>query len=99
MSYAPLDLTGRVAVVIGGTSGIGRAIANGLAQAGADVVPTSRREDQVESAAKEIEKIGRHTLRLASDVGDRSSLDRLLQQTVSRLGKVDKLSAGEKPNE
>lgn len=96
MSYAPLDLTGRVAVVIGGTSGIGRAIAHGLAEAGADVVPTSRREDQVEATAKEIEKIGRRTLRLASDVGHRASLDRLLQQTVSRLGKVDILinSAG-----
>src|SRR5437660_8164952 len=96
MSYAPFDLTGKVAVVIGGTSGIGRALAHGLAEAGADVVPTSRREDQVESTAKEIEQRGRRTFRLTSDVGDRASLERLLQQTVSRLGKVDILinSAG-----
>src|SRR5258707_11673825 len=96
MSFAPFDLSGKVAVVIGGTSGIGRALANGLAEAGADVVPTSRREDQVEATAKEIEKIGRRTLRVAADVGNRASLDRLLQQTVSRLGKVDILinSAG-----
>jgi len=48
MTYAPLDLTGRIAVVIGGTSGIGHAIALGLAESGADVVPTSRRVEQVE---------------------------------------------------
>ena len=48
MTYAPLDLSGKVAVVIGGTSGIGRAVAHGLSEAGADVVPSSRREDQVE---------------------------------------------------
>ena len=96
MSYAPLDLRGKIAVVIGGTSGIGRAIAHGLADAGADVVPTSRREDQVEFTAKEIEQRGRRTLRQTSDVADRASLERLLQQAVSRLGKVDILinSAG-----
>jgi NAD(P)-dependent dehydrogenase (short-subunit alcohol dehydrogenase family) len=96
MSYAPLDLTGRVAVVIGGTSGIGRAIALGLADAGADVVPSSRRSDQVEAAATEIEQRGRRALRLTSDVSDRASLDQLLRETVSTLGKVDILinSAG-----
>jgi len=96
MAFAPLDLTGKVAVVIGGTSGIGRAIAHGLAEAGADVVPTSRRIDQVEAAAKEIEQRGRRALRIASDVGDRASLERLLSETVSAFGKVDILinSAG-----
>src|SRR5207248_8958609 len=74
MAYAPLDLTGKIAVVIGGTSGIGRAIAHGLAEAGADVVPTSRRAEQVDSAAKEIEEPGRRSLRISSDVSDRSSL-------------------------
>ena len=96
MKYAPFELSGKVAVVIGGTSGIGRALAYGLAEAGADVVPSSRREDQVEATAKEIEQIGRRTVRVASDVSNRSSLERLLEQTVSRLGKVDILinSAG-----
>lgn len=96
MTFAPLSLDGRVAVVIGGTSGIGRAIAHGLAEAGADVVPTSRRAEQVEAAAKEIEQRGRRSLRVASDVADRASLDRLLQQTLSAFGKVDILinSAG-----
>lgn len=96
MSFTPLDLTGKVAVVIGGTSGIGRAIAHGLADAGADVVPTSRRSEQVEAAAREIEQRGRRSLRIPSDVADRSSLERLLSQTMSAFGKTDILinSAG-----
>jgi NAD(P)-dependent dehydrogenase (short-subunit alcohol dehydrogenase family) len=96
MSFAPLDLTGKVAVVIGGTSGIGRAIAHGLADAGADVVPTSRRSEQVDLVAKEIEQRGRRSLRATSDVAHRDSLEQLLQTTVSALGKVDILvnSAG-----
>ena len=53
MTYPRLDLNGKVAVVIGGTSGIGFAIAKGMAEAGADVVPTSRRQDQVEADKKE----------------------------------------------
>jgi NAD(P)-dependent dehydrogenase (short-subunit alcohol dehydrogenase family) len=96
MSYAPLDLTGRIAVVIGGTSGIGRAIALGLAESGADVVPTSRRLEQVENAASEIEALGRRSLRITSDVADRTSLQLLLGETIDAFGKVDILinSAG-----
>ena len=96
MAYAPLDLTGKVAVVIGGTSGIGRAIAHGLADAGADVVATSRRAEQVEATAKEIEDRGRRTLRITSDVSDRSLLEKMRDQTIAAFGKVDILvnSAG-----
>ncbi|HQZ94960.1 MAG TPA: glucose 1-dehydrogenase [Pyrinomonadaceae bacterium] len=96
MSYSKLDLDGRVAVVIGGTSGIGRAIAHGLAEAGADVVCTSRRQDQVDIAAAEIEAKGRRTLRATSDVSDKDSLEALLGACVSAFGKVDILvnSAG-----
>jgi NAD(P)-dependent dehydrogenase (short-subunit alcohol dehydrogenase family) len=96
MSYSQLELRGKVAVVIGGTSGIGRAIAHGLAEAGADVVPTSRRTEQVEAAATEIEERGRRSLRVTSDVSDRASLDRVLAETVKALGQVDILvnSAG-----
>lgn len=96
MGYSRLDLEGKTAVVIGGTSGIGRAIAHGLAEAGADVIPSSRRFDQVEAAAREIEQRGRKTLRVASDVCDRASLERLLSQSLDAFGKVDILvnSAG-----
>ena len=96
MTYAKFDLTGKTAVVIGGTSGIGRAIAHGLAEAGADVVCTSRRSEQVETVATEIEGFGRRTLRQTSDVADRSSLQSLLDACLAEFGKVDILvnSAG-----
>lgn len=89
MSYAKFDLSGRVAVVIGGTSGIGRAIAHGLAEAGANVVCSSRRAEQVETTAREIEEIGRKTLRITSDVSDKNSLQNLLDECVKQFGKVD----------
>src|SRR5438552_660598 len=96
MGYTALELNGRVAVVIGGTSGIGRAIAHGLAEAGADVIPTSRRIERVEAAASEIEERGRRTLRVVSDVSNRASLEQLLDSSVEAFGKVDILvnSAG-----
>jgi NAD(P)-dependent dehydrogenase (short-subunit alcohol dehydrogenase family) len=96
MSYKALELTGKTAVVIGGTSGIGRAISLGLAEAGADVVASARRQQQVDETAAEIESRGRKTLRLASDMQDRASLERLLAETIAKLGKVDILvnSAG-----
>jgi len=96
MGYSRLELKDKVAVVIGGTSGIGRAIALGLAEAGADVVPTSRRIDQVETAAREVEARNRRSLRIASDVSSRASLQRLLDLTIQGLKKVDILvnSAG-----
>jgi len=89
MSYLPLDLTAKTAVVIGGTSGIGRAIAHGLADAGADVVPTARRIEQVNATADEIEQCGRRTLRVASDVLDRASLENVLSACVNAFGRVD----------
>src|SRR5712664_362758 len=96
MTYSPLELNGKVAVVIGGTSGIGRAIAHGLAEAGADVVPTSRRMEQVAETARTIEARGRRSLEVVSDVSDRVSLENLLKKCVETFGKVDILvnSAG-----
>lgn len=96
MGFKKLELDGRTAVVVGGTSGLGRAIAHGLAEAGADVVCTSRRAEQVDAAAAEIEGFGRRTIRCVSDVADRASLENLLSEAKSALGKVDILvnSAG-----
>jgi len=89
MGYRPLDLDGKVAVVIGGSSGIGRTLARGLAEAGADVVPSARRMELVNGIAEEIERIGRRSLRVSCDVADRGSLEKLLQATVEAFGKVD----------
>lgn len=89
MGYAGLGLDGQVAVVVGGTSGIGQVIARGLAEAGADVIPSSRRTDAVENTAKQIEVLGRRSLRVTSDVMDRASLENLLRSTVEAFGKVD----------
>ena len=89
MPYAPLDLSGRSAVVIGGTSGIGRIMSRALAEAGADVAASSRRQDVVDETAKEIEALGRRSLRVPSDVTDRASLETLLREAVGAFGKVD----------
>jgi NAD(P)-dependent dehydrogenase (short-subunit alcohol dehydrogenase family) len=96
MTLASLDLNGRVAMVIGGTSGLGRAIALALAEAGADVAASSRRMDQVENVAQEIEQRGRRTLRATCDVADRASLEKLLEASLATFKKVDILvnSAG-----
>jgi NAD(P)-dependent dehydrogenase (short-subunit alcohol dehydrogenase family) len=96
MGYSRLELDGKVAIVIGGSSGIGRSIACGLAEAGADVVPTARRLEQVEATAAEIEALGRRSLRVTSDVTDRGSLNNVLSAVVEAFGKVDILvnSAG-----
>ncbi len=83
------SLEGKVAVVTGGTSGIGLALSLGLADAGADVIATARRKEQVDDTASEIEARGRRTLRLASDVGNRASLEELLVATLARFDKVD----------
>jgi NAD(P)-dependent dehydrogenase (short-subunit alcohol dehydrogenase family) len=85
------DLTGRTAVVVGGTSGIGRTLALGLAESGADVVATGRRVDLVHAVAVEIEACGRRTLRLSSDVADLESLERVREACVETFGHVDAL--------
>ena len=96
MGYSKLELNNKVAVVIGGTSGIGQTIARGLAEAGADVVPTGRRLENIQTVASEIEKLGHRSLRVSSDVTDRSSLENLLRIVLDEFGRVDILvnSAG-----
>ncbi len=90
MGHPLFDLSGKSAVVVGGTSGIGLAMAVGLAEAGADVVASSRRPEQVDEAAKAIEATGRRALRLTSDVADRATLQALLDGTMleRRYGRI-----------
>jgi NAD(P)-dependent dehydrogenase (short-subunit alcohol dehydrogenase family) len=85
------DLEGRTAVVVGGTSGIGRTLALGLAEAGADVVATGRRVDLVHAVAAEIEARGRRTLRVPADVAEIESLERVRAACIETFGRVDAL--------
>jgi len=89
MASTLFDLTGKTAVVVGGTSGIGLAMALGLADSGADVVASSRRQEQVNAAAEAIEAKGVKSLRVTSDVADRASLEVLCSQTIEAFGQVD----------
>lgn len=89
MAYPKLDLAGKTAVVVGGSTGIGRTLALGLAQGGADVVSSARRVEFVNSLADEVEAAGRKTLRVTCDVSDRASLENLLKECLSAFGKVD----------
>ena len=83
------DLTGRVAVVVGGTSGLGRTIAMALAEAGASVVATGRRSDVVDEVSAAIRAIGRETLSHPVDVTNRASVDELRDAVLKQFGHVD----------
>jgi NAD(P)-dependent dehydrogenase (short-subunit alcohol dehydrogenase family) len=89
MTPSPFDLSGRIAVVVGGTTGIGRALALGLAEAGADVIATGRRQSAVDAAAAAIEARGRRTLRQTADVGSVASLRQLRETCIGAFGRVD----------
>jgi len=89
MAHPALDLASRTAVVIGGTSGIGLTLALGLAEAGANVVPTGRRADYVSAVANKIETLGRKSLKLTCDVTNESTLNELLEKTLSTFGQLD----------
>jgi len=89
MTTQLLSLEGKTAVVTGGTSGIGRALSLGLADSGADVIATARRQQEVDQTADAVEARGRKTLRLVSDVCNRESLETLLTAVLKRFGKVD----------
>ncbi|CAI7974038.1 SDR family oxidoreductase [Frankia sp. Hr75.2] len=94
------DLTGRVAVVTGGSRGIGRAVAEGLAAAGADVAIASRKLDACETVAKEIEAAtGRRALPVSCHVGRWEDCDRLVDRVYEEFGRCDTLvnNAGMSP--
>lgn len=84
------DLTGRAAIVTGGSKGLGQAIAAGLASAGADVLLTSRHRDEAEQAAREIaEQFGQRALALEADVTSPDDAERTAQRCLDEFGKID----------
>ena len=89
MTSPVLSLEGKTAVVVGGTAGIGRTLSLGLADAGADVIASARRQELVQETAAEIERRGGQTLRLSSDLRNRASLEQLLVASLQRFGKVN----------
>ena len=86
-----MDLTDRVVAVIGGTSGLGRELAIGLASAGANVVPTGRREAMVDDVCAAVEQAGGKTLRRVCDIGSRASVDQFRDAVLAEFGQVDVL--------
>jgi NAD(P)-dependent dehydrogenase (short-subunit alcohol dehydrogenase family) len=89
LTAARFDLSGKCAVVIGGTSGLGKAIALGLAAAGADVVAASRRSEETQQTASQIEGLGCRSLRQTVDVRDRGSIEALHREVLGGFGKID----------
>ncbi len=89
MGHPLLRLSNKTAVVIGGTSGIGLALSKGLAQAGAAVVPTSRRMERVQAAAAEVEALGQRSLTKSCDVTDVGQIEQLLQAACAQFGSVE----------
>ncbi len=89
MTQNQFDLSGKCAVVIGGTSGLGKSIALGLAAAGADTVASARRSEEVDATASAIEALGRRTLRRPASVRDRVSLESLHKEVLQHFGRID----------
>ena len=83
------DLSGRVAIVTGGGSGIGRQMAEALAELGADLVLCARRPERCEQAAEELAALGVRALGLRCDVSDKAEVDGLVAQTLAELGRID----------
>ncbi len=89
MGYKPFDLTGKVALITGGNSGIGLGMAQAIAEAGADVAIWGTNAEKNEAARAELAKTGRKVLALACDVGDEPAVERAFAETVAELGRVD----------
>lgn len=93
--HTPVSVSDKRAVVIGGTSGIGEAIALGFATEGADVLATSRNEDKVEATAMELKERGANTARVTCDVTDRASLDEVCETARETFGGIDVVVASQ----
>jgi len=94
--YKGLSLEGKHALVFGGTSGLGKSIALGLAQAGADVVPVGRRAEEAKRTAWEIKATGKATIEITGDITDRSQIQAVIDRMLQQMGRIDILvnSAG-----
>ena len=99
MPEPSFDLSGKVAIVTGGSRGIGRAIALGLASHGADVVVASRKQADLDIVAAEIRALGRKAAAIATHMRNKEDIDRLVEQTLDQFGKIDILvnNAGTNP--
>ena len=91
MSMPSFSLAGKVAIVTGGRRGIGKAIALGLAEAGADVAVCDLAEgySELQAVAEEIKKIGRRSLAVHADVGQKAEVDNMVQKVVEQFGVID----------
>src|SRR5882724_8501768 len=85
------DLTGRVAIITGGSIGLGRQMAEALAEVGANLVLCARKKERCEEAAHDLEKLGVRALALGCNVKDPASVQQLVDATVSQFGRVDVL--------
>jgi gluconate 5-dehydrogenase len=91
LTRSGFDLTGRVAIVTGASRGLGQTFARALAQAGADLVITSRSVETLRTFQEEIERTGRRALALELDVRDESSIRRMVDEALGAFGHVDVL--------
>lgn len=89
MAYQPFDLTGKVALVTGGNSGIGLGMAEAVAQAGADVVIWGTNAEKNAAAKAQLDKTGRKIVALQCDVGDEAAVEAAFAQTLDAVGRVD----------
>lgn len=98
MEFIGSDLKGKVAIITGGTSGIGQGIALGMAKLGCDVVPTSEpgTESRIKETVRQLESLGVQTFEIATDVTDVKQVEKLVQTTLEKFGHIDILvnSAG-----
>ena len=86
-----LSLDGKVVIITGGGTGLGRAMVRALARAGADVAVAARRQGPIEEATAEVEALGRKALAIPTDVSDSSQVERMVARTLEELGKIDVL--------
>src|SRR5882762_2581124 len=84
-----LDLTGRVALITGGSVGLGRQMAEGLAEMGASLVLCARKKERCQQTAEEIQKIGVRALAFGCDVKDPASIRAVVEKTLDEFGRID----------